>query len=189
MSKWNQTRQTPLSPEEAERVAAVIAIDPGDEHVGVALWEHGGPGVEAHTATNANFAANVHADLCQGARNVAGGPRNLIVVVIEEFRLYADQASAQSWKEMSTSELIGAIKMVAWQVGNTYFMNDPSRGDLIICQQGANIKKPTRRQMKARGIPVTGGTLHARDAEEHLWYYLLRNRIVVTEPKGIPSDD
>lgn len=87
------------------------------------------------------------------------------VLVIEEFRLYPDKSEAQAFKAMKTSEMIGALKLVAKQY------------KVPVVEQGAGIKKATRAQLRARGIKQVGRGDHARDAELHLLHYILKNGI------------
>ena len=132
----------------------ILAVDPGDIHVGVAMWRD----EEA-------IAYEVDAEFWLTQFNKI--LEFLELVIIESFVLYPGRASAQSWSPMQTSEMIGAMKWIAQQAG------------VPIVMQGANIKIPTRRQCAARGINVAHRSNHAADALVHLWYYLLRNDMEV----------
>src|ERR1017187_2812754 len=107
----------------------VIAVDPGDAHVGVAIWRN-----------RKVCAAEYAADMCLG--KFSHLILQLDVVVVEEFRLYPGKASAQSWSPMATAEMIGAMKWIASCAG------------VPITLQSAAVKIPTRQQCKARGIDV-----------------------------------
>lgn len=131
-----------------------LAIDPGDKHVG---WAYRGPdGIDAGEWTPRETVDRV----------VFMMTRNAIdELVVEEFILYADQAQKQAWSKLQTSQLIGGLKVVA-----AWFR-------VPVVEQGAYIKKPTRRQMAARGLKHTdGGSIHTKDAELHLYYRILRER-------------
>lgn len=131
-----------------------LAIDPGDKHVG---WAFQDPNevVTAGEWTISEAPSRVREILWRWSNHA----REL---VIEEFLLYPDKN--QSWSPMLTSQLIGALKLIAHDEG------------VPVLEQGASIKKPTRRQLKARGIKQVEGSVHASDAQLHLWYRILRNR-------------
>jgi len=144
----------------SKRELVVIAIDPGDVHVGFA-WRRKGK-IESR-----ELAAETAPDFINRALMVIQGSGSEAVLVIENFVLYPSKAGAQSWSPMLTSEMIGALKWIA------------SRLSVQVVMQGADIKIPTRRQLKARGIKATGDAGgHADDALLHLYYYLLRNDLL-----------
>ena len=131
---------------------SVLAVDPGDKHVGAATWH-------AATLTTASKEYDADVWLPLFAKIV----KRVDLVIIEKFVLYPNKASAQSWSPMLTSEMIGAMKWIALQANTSIIM------------QGADIKIPTRRQCKARGISIKTKSIHASDALLHLHYFLLRN--------------
>jgi hypothetical protein len=91
--------------------------------------------------------------------------RNLVdEIILEEFVLYPEEYQNQVWSDMKTSQLIGALKLVA------YWFRIP------VVMQGAAIKTPTRHQCRARGIRLAGPSIHARDAELHLYNRILRRQ-------------
>lgn len=138
-----------------ERV--ILAVDPGDSHVGVAIW-HSDPheiGPVAALEYSADGWLGLFSQLAQ----------HIDRVVIEEFRLYPGKAPALSWSPMKTSEMIGAMKWIA------------QCESVPVTMQGADIKIPTRRQCAARGVKWRHRSGHASDAKLHLWYYLLRNQL------------
>lgn len=147
-----------------------LAIDPGDVHVGWALGfgahQDLGPGPIVGEWTPDESLAQVSRHLeawCYSNR-----PGELI---IEEFVLYPGRAAQQAGSSFKTSQLIGALKYVAqgWR---------EKGAQLDVVMQGANIKKPTRRQLKARGIKqnAVGEGIHASDAELHYYYRVLRSK-------------
>lgn len=124
-----------------------LAIDPGDKHVGYA---HGEDAVErAGEWTPDECCENV---VLMMTRN------EVDEIVIEEFVLYAWESEKQSWSQLKTSQLIGALKFIA------HMFRVP------VVEQGAYVKKPTRKQLKGRGIDYVPGSIHSKDAQEH-WYY------------------
>jgi len=143
-------------------MAQIIAVDPGDEHVGIALWRNG---ILRGAVTVDNQEAM--REIYQVARLREAGPS--VTLVVESFVLYPWVATEQTWSPMLTAQMIGALKWEA-EVGGYKFV-----------EQGADIKKPTERQAVARGLRHMGKSRHAKDAELHLWYYCLRNAIPMDE--------
>lgn len=130
---------------------AVIAVDPGSAHIGVAISRKGHISAREYPAKHWLVAFEQIV-------------REFDVVVIEKFVLYPHKAATQSWAPMATSEMIGAMQWIALTAGCEVIM------------QGADIKIPTRRQCKARGLLWKNKSIHASDALLHLQYYLLRNK-------------
>jgi hypothetical protein len=143
----------------AERdTVRVLAVDPGDAHVGIAAWSRRG-GIKS---------IEKDADVALAVLDVLLD-QDWTCLVIEKFVLYPTQARAQSYSPMLTAEMIGALKWIA------------SRKGTPVVTQGADIKEPTRRQCRARGLEwrdLRSG--HASDARLHLLHYLLRNEIIET---------
>lgn len=132
-----------------------LAIDPGDVHVGWAYDMTDGRDLPTTGEWRPTEAVDRVVDMMT---------KNLVdELVIEEFVLYPEQALNQVWSPMLTPQLIGGLKVVA------YFFHIP------VVEQGANIKKPTERQLSARKIKRVGKGSHARDAELHLHYRRLRS--------------
>jgi len=84
-------------------------------------------------------------------------------VIAEEFVLYAGQDQRNVGNRMKTSELIGKMEFVCQLYGTE------------LLRQPASIKKPTRAQLRGRGIKQVGHGTHQRDAELHFWYRTLRS--------------
>jgi hypothetical protein len=129
----------------------ILAVDPGDKHVGTALWRFDRPAIRAKEY-----------DATEWLPIFSCLIRRVDVVIIEEFRLYACKAAAQSGSPMATAEMIGAMKWIAWSA------------PVPVVMQPASIKKPTERQALARGLVCNVKSRHAADAWLHLVYYLLR---------------
>lgn len=145
----------------------VIAIDPGDVHVGMAEFEEGHC-VQAWEETPAGALFYV------AERLVAN---DFDALVIEEFRLYPWKAQQQAFSQMKTAELIGAFKLL-WATNGQMIVTG-TVPNTIWYQQGAAIKKPIDKHLKARGVTMladenkAGG--HARDAELHGYHFLSNN--------------
>lgn len=132
-------------------LTTVMAIDPGDRHVGMAIWSYP-VGMDAF---------EMDASSALSYTRLALEELHRPVLVIEEFRLFPGKIKPGN--PMETSQLIGALKLTAKQVG------------VAVVMQGPGIKKPMRRQLQARRIKQVGNGSHARDAELHAWHYILRN--------------
>jgi len=144
---------------------AVIAIDPGDVHCGMAL------GI---TGTNGQFACikawEATPDEC--ADYVAGWllSGELEALVIEKFNLYADKAKEQIGSEFPTVQLIGVLRYLVRVAGLEADKQGRYRARLAM--YGADTKKSLRAQLQARKIALLPAEAdHARDAQLHLWHY------------------
>lgn len=137
----------------------VLGIDPGDIHVGVALWD--GDQMETTELNPNSVLAWLSQELALWDRS-----RVEYQIVMEDFVLYPGQDKRKAWTRMKTSELIGAIKYLCSMHNHRPVM------------QGADIKKPTRRQLRPRGIRLVGKNTHEKDAELHAYRWLLRNGYV-----------
>lgn len=149
----------------------LAAIDPGDKHVGFAVFvkEHDGHPVCV-------YSIEITPDEC--ADRIAGMlfRDELAMVAVEKFTLYADKAMDQIGSEMLTSELIGVIKYLVRVHNDEVEKGDPwSTGLVLLKSEGAHAKKAIRAQLKARGIERVGKVGdHTGDAEEQGWYWLYR---------------
>jgi hypothetical protein len=128
-----------------------LAVDPGDVHVG---WAYDGQGAVETGEWSPEDTCNIITWMMT---------RNTIdELILERFNLYADKAEEQIGSSFKTSQLIGALKWIA------YCFRIP------VVEQGADIKTPTRNQLRGRKIRQIGVGGHARDAELHLYYRRLR---------------
>jgi hypothetical protein len=143
-----------------------LAIDPGDVHVGWAL--HTDSGWDADGVPHLIVTGEVHnrdaATWLDAQLKVLRKQHfpNQVEVVIEEYVLYPGQDQKKTWSKHHTSELIGVLKHICGQYHVRWI------------EQGANIKKPTRAQLRGRGIRQVGKNTHEKDAELHLLYRVLR---------------
>lgn len=131
-----------------------LAIDPGDVHVG---W--------ARSLDSGLVRSGEWAFPEAPGRIVTLMTENKVdELIIEEFVLYPEEYQQQIWSDMKTPQLIGALRHIA------HMFRIP------VVMQGAAIKTPTRAQLKKRKIPLRGPSIHARDAELHLYYRTLRRQ-------------
>lgn len=171
------------APPSEGNVKVVIAIDPGEVHCGVALFEDG---------------------LCADTWEM--GPAALLkwlkrmlraqcvdVLVVEQFRLYPWMAEQQSFSSLPTVEVIGVLRYLwategcksadsvvvrqARDSGGKTVRGATALEWVTWVENPATIKEPCDGICKAKGITLVSDTLkrsgHARDAELHGHYYLL----------------
>ena len=139
----------------------LIAVDPGERHVGIAIWTRQG-GMRSYEL--APFLALEAIE--KQFRPLRPGLPKRQQLVVEEFRLYPDKAGAQSHKRMATSEMIGALRWIAKKAG------------VPVEMQGANIKIPTSRQCTSLRLEWRTDSIHAQDARLHAYHWLLKNEVI-----------
>jgi hypothetical protein len=136
----------------------IVAVDPGDSHVGVAQGLQSGLRCYcAYETTPDEFAHQLQGWLRAEA---------IDVVVVEEFKLYPWHSGSQHWSEMETPQLIGIIKWLC----------QTERAGAKLVMQPASIQKPTKAILRAKKIELKskGVGPHALSAELHLMHFLLR---------------
>ena len=135
----------------------IIAIDPGAEHCGVAVFRGGECVYVGEKSPTDLF------DWWGVGEALYGNPKGLFdVVIMEAFRLYPGVASAQSWSTFGTVEVIGVLRERCRREG------------VLFVTQPASAKKATRAILKAQGVVLKGKGDHAKDAELHGWHYLMK---------------
>lgn len=130
-----------------------LAVDPGDIHVG---WARN-PDGDLRVVTGEWRPTQACEEIVHLMTH-----NEVDELIIEEFILYADKTGEQAWSPLKTSQLIGTLKWIA------YCFRIP------VEEQGAYIKNGIRNQLRARKIKQVGLGTHARDAELHLYYRILR---------------
>jgi hypothetical protein len=180
----------------------IIAIDPGDKHVGVAFFATNDDG-EWYCQDAQQIE---HDDFIDGlAEMILIDREPPLTVVYEKFRLYADKAELQTGSEFLTSQMIGVIKYLVRVHNQHVDRHDEAErtGKLMTCElqgqrcqdvkdrprrieivkQPADIKKPTTGILRAKGIKSVGKVAkkenpgwgdHCIDAELHGWRYILK---------------
>lgn len=184
-------------------ITHLIAVDPGDRHVGVAFFE--AETADPWAAENALEWECVDAQEWKPQEFEDGLASALLAgdvqaLVFERFRLYGDKAQEQTGSEFETSQLIGVMKFLV-RIHNAHatrhaqaerdlngLLPCEQRGQscadprvapkpVVIHGQMADIKVPTRAILRKRGVKSTAARLkaggHAADAELHGWKYLL----------------
>lgn len=146
----------------------LVAVDPGGVHVGVAVFRKRTSGwrcIWAGEMTPVLFEDWLTDKLDSG---------DIDVLVVEEWKLFADKAAQQIGSHMETSQLIGSIKYICRRAIPKW----PSDRFQLVWQS-PNIKIPTKSVLRSRGVKSTAKQLkvsgdHASDAELHGYYYILR---------------
>lgn len=138
----------------------LLAVDPGDVHVGLALFEDDAE--DWHIVSAWEEQPDEAADTV--VRFIV--EEKLDVLVVEEFRLYPWKAQQQAFSQMKTAELIGALRLIHRWYGQ----------ECQWVEQGASIKKPTQailRRLEIKKAPGSKGQ-HVVDAQLHGWHFILR---------------
>lgn len=176
----------------------LLAVDPGEVHVGLAYFQFG---LDDDGDETADCTRTCEVGHTEGIDWIAAGLLNnhFDVLVVEQFNLYPDKAMAQTGSTMPTCEMIGCIKWAhrldarrrsdvlagiapkrppgrvagaAWDEAHDLHLPVP----LIL--QPAAIQEPTSGLLRHRGIKsvarASGAGPHALSAELHGWAYLLR---------------
>lgn len=180
----------------------LIAIDPGDAHVGVAFFD-----VNADGEWFCEDAQQIeHDDFIDGlAEMVISDKMAPEYLIFERFRLYGDKAKLQTGSEFLTAQMIGVIKYLV-KVHNDHVDKHElaeSVGKFVSCElrggrcedpkdrphrihitgQMADIKKPTTGILRTKKIKSVGKAAkrenpgwgdHCIDAELHGWYFILK---------------
>lgn len=157
---------------EGTQMYETLAIDPGAEHCGMVFG--------AHSRLNTSIIKvweerprGCHEWVCGWLQEAREGDS----LVVEEFRLYPGKAAQQSWSKLETVEVIGVLRYLWERYGQ-------DKGVAWV-EQGANIKKPIQRILRAKGVASVakaeraGG--HCFDAELHFY------RSIWTQYDGIPG--
>lgn len=170
-----------LEPERAEQFdLRLVSVDPGGEHVGVAVFgkstrRGGWVCVWAGEMTPVEF------EDWLAEHSIHSG---LDILVVEEWRLFADKAAAQTGSAMETSQLIGAIRFIHRSTKDIA-VRWP-RPEVELHFQSPAIKTPTRSMLRNRKIESVAKRLraggHALDAELHGYHHIVHTRGESAEP-------
>jgi hypothetical protein len=200
-------------------LSTLIAVDPGDVHVGVAYFDRD-PGSKygwrcTHTA---EYLPDEFSDGL--AEEFVDQDPEWEFLVYEKFRLYEDKAAEQKGSEFPTAKLIGVIEWLGRKhnehAGQHRLAEE--RGLLTTCEgpggtcnagrpggarnphhvelvkQPAEFWQRSRRICNALGIKSVavkeGDALgHRKVAELHGWYYILRHIEKVGIAENVAADD
>lgn len=133
----------------------LVAIDPGEKHCGVAVWEQG----KGAWSQLQPYEVDPYALFYM----IAGyEPHGKVTVVMEEYKLYPWLLQQQGFSAVKTVETIGVVRWLC------------HCRDWTLVEQSATIKKPATGFMQTKGIEFRGTNQHMRDAEMHGWYWILK---------------
>lgn len=167
-----------------DRLPTGLAIDPGEEHCGLA-WFVKDPDTGWACTMTREVKPDTGTDLV--AQALLYG--DLDWIAMERFILFPDLAAAQTRKEMLTSEQIGAIKWLhrlnqqhieAHQAGLPRACNGEGclQVPVRLSMQPADVQKPMLGVLRKRGIKSTSKQEktgpHTLSAELHGWYYVTK---------------
>lgn len=153
-----------------------LAIDPGDEHVGLAEFE-----CKVDEVWYCRWAGEMNPNeflpwFVEGLQQARWGH-----VVVESWRLFPESAAYYVGSDMPTSRLIGAIAaLAAFLPPTSDWLDEP----VVVTLQSPQIKVPTRSILKRRKLRSIAKVLrvsgdHASDAELHGFKYLVDHELAI----------
>lgn len=134
-----------------------VSIDPGDSHVGYAVWK----GEECLTAVEVSPNGLIY-ELEQVIDQLG-------LIVLEKFQLFGWQAQQQAGSDMKTAQLIGVIKYLASRSQVPLVLQTPSYGKAVY-------RLAEFKQQPARWWKSWGHGSHAKDAEAHGYAFIRGKR-------------
>lgn len=155
----------------------VLAIDPGDVHVGLAEMTEDPQ--DSLMGWRCRDTAEVsHDDMM--SRLAHPDKLNMYdAVVVERFSLYPDVAMSLTGKEMLTAELVGAIRLACVIAAVPVF------------KQPASWQQPVQGVLRHLGVRSQAKRQksgpHAFSAEIHGWAYLMRSGVTKTDVPTVNS--
>lgn len=165
----------------------IIAIDPGDKHTGIAYTRTKLLGTDQIDLKDNNRTQYINEilDWLKYVFEPSWPGEAPILVIVEAFTLYPFKAQAQSFSEMETSQLIGAIKNICAQYPNVTCIEQNAAKAKIwsnerLTRLGFFVKTnhiEVVEEITPHGITKTAPIKHhARDAFRHLIYWLNKNK-------------
>jgi len=172
----------------------IIAIDPGDVHIGIASGVGLAPYVDGKPVEGAD-------DELRGAWEMAYVPALHVLsnairagwveyVVIEDWTLYKDQLPTLVGSHCETARFIGAVEWMV-RAHNRWAATVEDRAGIELYEQPAHLQEPTKSFLREFGIERTSrpGNPHALSAELHWWYFLLQRRgLLGPTARSYPAD-
>jgi hypothetical protein len=164
--------------------AQMIAIDPGEEHVGLAEFQRMPP--DAWRKEH-EWMCTWAGEMLPGAALewVTGHLPLLSVVVYETWQIYPDKAATLIGSQCETAQFIGALKWIVlgFNKHSLFFPDTPPHPGFVgLIEQPAAIQIPTRSLLKQAGRKSMAKRIkageHAMSAELHGWCFLHRNGLV-----------
>lgn len=151
----------------------MVAVDPGEVHVGVAVFGHNIKGWESLWVCEMG---PIEFEDWYSAHSIHG---EIDTTVVEEWRLFPSTSGTQHGSDMPTSQLIGAIKYIHRNTQHIPTRDFGRETAPQLVMQSTKIKKPIRALLRSRGIVsvakvmgVTGD--HVLDAELHGYHHIVK---------------
>lgn len=146
---------------------ALVSIDPGDVHCGVAVW------YEYETGWACVWAGELSPEGLQDWLLGMIHMGRVRVLVVESFALYGDKALAQTGSKMETPQMIGLIK------GLVHFFARLHDIEVELVFQTPADKKPAFKIAQSKGYTLQAARQkvpldHAKDAEIHGYRHIIK---------------
>ena len=159
-----KVRKAPLAP---DRGGMLLAVDPGDVHVGVSWFDYLGEDTWACV-----FVTEMTPDEFEDYLGPALRSGLFRYFVLESFALYGDKALEQTGSQFLTSQLIGVCKYVVKEVNREAHLNPDLEREVELVLQQPSIKKAVFAICARQGYKFTADRLkvpgqHVKDAEVH----------------------
>lgn len=153
----------------------VLAVDPGDKHVGMAM----GLAFARDTAVRDDLASTLEIGHIDGLNTIdtvvnAGWVDRL---VIEGWRVYPDKAQELVGSECLTAQFIGAVRHIVRKY-NRWSQQVEDRVAVELVEQSASVQQVARRNLQRLGVARVSlpSEPHALSAELHWHYNVLGQR-------------
>lgn len=142
--------------------ASWASVDPGDIHIGFALWS-ASRCMWADELSREQYIAQL-----EHLTGLTTGVRLIDVLVQEKFMLYGHRASEQIGSEFLTSQLIGVTRYICERAGVHYIGQTAAQGKMTF-------KRTPWRDWKAKDWRAAGARVcnpHVKDAMAHGYNFI-----------------
>lgn len=142
----------------------VVAIDPGSEHVGLAVANYGRGGT-------VDWATEI-VEPDEALMLLRYWVNGINTLIVEQWVLYGSTMAALQGSSLPEVRFIGRIEEIA------------QFGPQITWQRPVDVLKPARAKAERRGFEWVSPASpdHARDAEAHLWWWLWQRTPPLLQP-------
>lgn len=172
----------PIKPNIWRNDRTLLAVDPGEVHIGLAWFVETEAEWECVWAREWSYSAAL--DHIAVLLEAGERPECPDILVVEEFRLYADMAQTLIGSDFPTAQFVGAVKYLhyCYEVRRSnlgaFKGIKPGGHKVDLVFQPASIQKPTNAILTEKGVGSEAhGNDHARSAELHGWHRILRENV------------
>lgn len=168
----------------------VLAIDPGDKHIGMAAGRAFAPLRDGKVPDGAEDELDVAFELgyvdALFTLNTAIDAGWVDLLVVERFTLYEEAAPALVGSDLLTSQFIGAATWMVRRYNRWLTEVDTGREPVELYLQPASLQETTKSVLRNYQIGRTSkpGQGHALSAELHWWYCVLQQRGLLGDARG-----